>query len=164
MKELIIGLGSNLGDRRANLLEAIDLVGKNIGVVTAISSFVETDPWGFESENKFLNAAIIVLVDNTSANQGLLGGSGIIRILQKIESGFGRVKTGIYTDRPIDLDILFYGDDVILETGLIVPHPKLHDRDFVLIPLMEICPDKVHPITGKSIRRIYEEFCQQTGT
>ncbi|TSA32295.1 MAG: 2-amino-4-hydroxy-6-hydroxymethyldihydropteridine diphosphokinase [Porphyromonadaceae bacterium] len=155
MQELIIGLGSNLGDRRKNIETAIALIGERIGLVTAESTFVETEPWGFESENKFLNCAIIVGVESCSSGSYSSSAAGIIGILQSIEYGFGRVRTGVYTDRAIDLDILFYGDEIINEPGLIVPHPKLHERDFILISLMELCPEKVHPVIGKSIRELW---------
>jgi 2-amino-4-hydroxy-6-hydroxymethyldihydropteridine diphosphokinase len=156
MQELIIGLGSNLGDRRKNIESAIALIGEKIGLVTAVSSLVETEPWGFESENKFLNCAITVAVEPPDAGSDSSGCAGMIGILQSIEHGFGRVRTGVYSDRAIDLDILFYGDVVINEPGLTVPHPKLHERDFVLISLMELCPEKVHPVMGKSIREIWD--------
>lgn len=155
MQELIIGLGSNLGDRRKNIEAAIALIGEKIGLVTAISTFVETEPWGFESENKFLNCAIIVADESSFLSSSSSRVSEIIGILQSIEYGFGRVRTGVYADRAIDLDILFYGDLVITEPGLIVPHPKLHERDFILISLMELCPEKVHPVIGKSIRELW---------
>lgn len=157
MKELIIGLGSNLGDRRRNIETAIALIGEKVGTVTAVSSFADTEPWGFESENRFLNCAITVADLPGSIVLPGLRMNQIISILQSIESGFGRVRTGVYTDRAIDLDILFYGDEILNEPGLIVPHPKLHERDFVLTSLMEICPGKIHPVIGKSIRELWEE-------
>jgi len=157
MQELVIGLGSNLGDRRKNIESAIALIGEKIGLVTAVSSLVETEPWGFESENKFLNCAITVSIMYTESAAVSLVLRGIIGILQSIEHEYGRVRTGVYTDRVIDLDILFYGDVVINEPGLTVPHPKLHEREFVLVSLMELCPEKVHPGMGKSIREVTGE-------
>jgi len=154
MQELIIGLGSNLGDRRKNIETAIELIRAQIGPVAAVSTFIETEPWGFESNNQFLNCAVIIEVGDENDANGRLSPSGIIEILQSIESGFGRVRTGVYTDRAIDLDILFYSDRIINEPGLTVPHPKLHERDFILMSLMELCPDKVHPVLGKSVREI----------
>jgi 2-amino-4-hydroxy-6-hydroxymethyldihydropteridine diphosphokinase len=155
MQELIIGLGSNLGDRRMNIEIAIALIGKKIGWVREVSALLESEPWGFESENKFLNCAIIVIDPVMTSGPYSSRVSEIIEILQSIEHRFGRVRTGVYTDRAIDLDILFYGDQIINEPGLIVPHPKLHERNFILASLMELCPDKVHPVIGKSIRQIY---------
>ncbi|MCX6226160.1 MAG: 2-amino-4-hydroxy-6-hydroxymethyldihydropteridine diphosphokinase [Bacteroidia bacterium] len=155
MPELNIGLGSNLGNRRRNIETAIALIGKKIGFVPMASSFVETEPWGFESENKFLNCAIIVAEEACPAVSDTSRLHEICGILHSIESGFGRVRTAGYADRILDLDILFYGDIILNEPGLIVPHPKLHERDFILISLMEICPEKIHPVIGKSIRELW---------
>ncbi len=161
MQELIIGLGSNLGDRRKNIEKAIALIGERVGRVVAVSSMVETEPWGFESGNNFLNCAIMIPDEPVSDPEKEQPGGGIsrphqiIKIMQAIESEFGRIRTGVYTDRTIDLDILFYGDEIIDFPELTVPHPKLHERDFILISLMELCPDKVHPMIGETIREIY---------
>ncbi|MCX6226479.1 MAG: 2-amino-4-hydroxy-6-hydroxymethyldihydropteridine diphosphokinase [Bacteroidia bacterium] len=155
MQELIIGLGSNLGDRRKNIETAIALIGEKIGLVTAVSTIVETEPWGFESKNKFLNCAIMIREEPCPSRSCSTRASEIIGILQSVESLFGRVRTGVYTDRVIDLDILFYGDVILNEPGLIVPHPGLHERDFILISLMELCPDKVHPVLGRSVRELW---------
>lgn len=155
MKELIIGIGSNLGDRKKNIGTAIELIEARVGRVDVVSTLVETEPWGFESGNKFLNCAIAVSDVPAGTQSTLSRAHEIIKILQEIEGGFGRIRTGVYTDRSIDLDILFYGDEVINEPGLTIPHPKLHERDFILISLMEICPDKVHPVIGQSIRELY---------
>jgi len=154
MQELIIGLGSNLGDRRENLEKAIKRISEMIGRVTTVSTFVETEPWGFESKNAFLNGVAIVEDTSGSSDGNPKSAMEVIRILQSIETDFGRIRTGAYTDREIDLDILFYGDEIINERELVVPHPKLHEREFVLVSLMEICPDKIHPVFGKSIREI----------
>ena len=157
MKELIIGLGSNLGDRRKNIEKAVALIEERVGAVAATSSMAETEPWGFESGNCFLNCAILIR-DESSSTDALSRILEVIEILQTIESEFGRIRTGVYTDRTIDLDILFYGDDIIDEPGLIVPHPKLHEREFILASLMEICPDKIHPLLGKSIRELWNQL------
>lgn len=157
MKELIIGLGSNLGDRRKNIEKAVALIEERVGAVAATSSMVETEPWGFESGNYFLNCTILIRDESPSSDK-ISRILEIIGILQAIESEFGRVRTGVYTDRTIDLDILFYGDDIIDEPGLIVPHPKLHEREFILVSLMEICPDKIHPLLGKSIRELWNQL------
>jgi 2-amino-4-hydroxy-6-hydroxymethyldihydropteridine diphosphokinase len=155
MKELIIGLGSNLGNRRENLESAVRLIGEKIGRILRGSTFVETEPWGFESGNQFLNG-VIVVEDECSPDQSEWSRlEEVIQILQSIEACFGRVRTGVYADRIIDLDILFYGDVIVDRPGLVVPHPKLHERDFVLISLMEVCPDKVHPVLQRSIRDLW---------
>ena len=127
-----MSLGSNLGDRQDNLHKAIDLIGQRVGHVIRQSSFIETEPWGFESQNKFLNGAI--LCETTLTPRQLL------RTTQKIERELGRKKktSHLYHDRPIDIDILLYDDLTIDEPDLKIPHPLMHQRDFVMIPLSEI--------------------------
>lgn len=155
MEELIIGLGSNLGDRRKNIGSAINLIRERIGPVSSVSSLVETEPWGFESEHKFLNCAVKVEVILPRKGTSAARAMEIIEILQSIEQESGRIRTGVYADRAIDLDILFYGDEIMNLPGLTIPHPKLHERDFVLVSLAEICPEKIHPVIGKSIRELW---------
>lgn len=130
---VFLSLGSNLGDRQAHLNKAIELIGERIGEVVRQSSFIETEPWGFESENRFLNGAI--LVETTLTPRQLL------KATQKIERELGRKRkssSGVYHDRPIDIDILLYDDLTIDEPDLKIPHPLMHERDFVMIPLREI--------------------------
>lgn len=160
MQELIIGLGSNLGDRTKNIETAIALIGASVGLVCAVSAFAETEPWGFESGNKFLNCAVMVRDESPDSITVSSRLNEIVGILQSIEHGFGRVRTGTYADRALDLDVLFYGNEILNEPGLSVPHPRLHERVFVLVSLMEICPDKVHPVIGKSIREIWNGLDQ----
>ena len=133
------GLGSNLGDRQAHLTQAISLIAEKIGPVISQSSFIETEPWGFESENKFLNG--VILVETTLTPRQLL------ITTQKIERALGRIKhtshlspptSRLYKDRPIDIDILLYDDLTIDEPDLKIPHPLMHERDFVMKPLNEI--------------------------
>ena len=130
--QVFLSLGSNLGDRQDNLHKAIDLIGQRVGHVIRQSSFIETEPWGFESQNKFLNGAI--LCETTLTPRQLL------RTTQKIERELGRKKktSHLYHDRPIDIDILLYDDLTIDEPDLKIPHPLMHQRDFVMIPLSEI--------------------------
>lgn len=130
---VFLSLGSNLGDRQAHLNKAIELIAERIGEVVRQSSFIETEPWGFESENRFLNGAI--LVETTLMPRQLL------KATQKIERELGRKRkssSGVYHDRPIDIDILLYDDLTIDEPDLKIPHPLMHERDFVMIPLREI--------------------------
>ena len=133
MHKLYISLGSNLGNKKEKLRRAIELINERIGSVLRTSSFIETEPWGFQSENTFLNAACLVETKLTP-RQGL-------RETQKIERFLGRTrksKYGVYHDRPIDLDLLLYDDLQINEGDLILPHPHMKERDFVMIPLREI--------------------------
>ena len=131
--KVYLGLGSNLGDCRKNLERAIRLIGDRVGRVTRQSSFLETDPWGFESQNKFVNA--VILCETTKSPREVLV------LTQQIERDMGRRKksvSGTYTDRTIDIDILLYDDLTVDEPDLQIPHPLMHQRDFVMIPLEEI--------------------------
>lgn len=130
--KVYLGLGTNLGDREANIRQAIQLIGERVGAVVRQSSLIETEPWGFESPNKFLNAVILCKTEQTPRQ--------VLRLTQQIERDMGRrKKTGRqYKDRPIDIDILLYDDITINEPDLKIPHPLMHERDFVMIPLNEI--------------------------
>ena len=135
MTELYLSLGSNLGDRAEMLHRAIALIGERIGTVQRVSSFIETEPWGFKSKNRFLNAACLVLT--------ALSPEQCLEQTQQIERELGRKsksKGGKYRDRPIDIDLLLYGDVTLSTPKLTLPHPHMHERDFVMIPLREILP------------------------
>ena len=126
-------MGSNLGNCKKNLERAIRLIDERVGQVTRQSSFIETEPWGFESEHKFMNA--VVLCETTKTPREVL------LLTQQIERDMGRRKksvSGGYADRPIDIDILLYDDLTIDEPDLKIPHLLMHQRDFVMIPLNEI--------------------------
>ena len=136
---LFLSLGSNLGDREQLLHRAIALIGERIGTVQRVSSFIETEPWGFESEHPFLNAACMVLTS--------LSPEQCLEATQQIEHELGRTqksKDGIYHDRPIDIDLLLYDDLEISTPTLTLPHPRMYERDFVMIPLREILPTEVN--------------------
>jgi 2-amino-4-hydroxy-6-hydroxymethyldihydropteridine diphosphokinase len=144
MRIAYLGIGTNLGNRERNLEEAIAKIRECVGSVLMSSSIYETEPWGFRSENDFLN--IVVMVETTLTPSGLLGK------LLIIESLLGRVRgEKHYESRQIDIDILFYDDLVIDEISLKVPHPLLYTRRFVLIPLCEIDPAIVHPVFKKTV-------------
>ena len=130
---MYLGLGSNLGNRKKLLLQAIRLISEQVGKVTRQSSLIETEPWGFESNNKFLNA--VILCETTKPPREVL------EITQQIERDMGRTKKSVsvgYSDRTVDIDILLYDDLTIDEPDLKIPHPLMHKRDFVIIPLKEI--------------------------
>ena len=144
---LYLSLGSNQGDRRGNIEAAISML--NIELKTsyqAVSSFYETEPWGFESENRFVNAVVLYELDLTPGYNPEAQGLMILEICKDIERKLGR--TGkpqydekgerIYTDRPIDIDILLFGDNKIDCEELTVPHKLMYERDFVMNPLNEI--------------------------
>ena len=135
--QVFLGLGSNLGDKEQQLLTAIRLIGEKVGPVLRQSSFLETEPWGFESENRFLNAVILCETDKTPRE--------VLCLTQQIERDMGRKKNvnrksvnRKYKDRPIDIDILLYDDLTVNEPDLKIPHPLMHERDFVMKPLQEI--------------------------
>lgn len=133
MHKLYIGLGSNLGDKEELLRRAIELINERIGSVLRTSSFIETEPWGFQSDNTFLNAAC--LVDTSLSPMQCLSET------QEIERLLGRTQksvNGQYHDRPIDLDLLMYDDLEMNTPELVLPHPRMQERDFVMIPLDEI--------------------------
>ncbi|MBO7116947.1 MAG: 2-amino-4-hydroxy-6-hydroxymethyldihydropteridine diphosphokinase [Prevotella sp.] len=137
--QVYLGLGSNLGDREENIRKAISLIDERVGKVLRQSSLIETEPWGFESSNRFLNAVILC--------EATLTPRQVLKATQKIERELGRKKKLIangqqpranYKDRPIDIDILLYDDLTVDEPDLKIPHPLMHERDFVMIPLNEI--------------------------
>jgi len=139
LKQLYLSLGSNLGDRERMLHRAIALIDERIGTVQRVSSIIETEPWGFESEHPFLNAAVMVLTT--------LSPEQCLKETQQIEREQGRTtksKDGIYHDRPIDIDLLMYGDLKLSTPTLTLPHPRMQERDFVMIPLREILPNTVN--------------------
>lgn len=130
------GLGSNLGNRRALIEEAISLLDKKVGKVLRRSSLLETEPWGFDSPNMFLNACV--------ACETTLSPQAILTITQQIEQEMGRTEkshSGQYHDRVIDIDILLYDDLHLSTPSLTIPHPKMFERDFVMKPLREICSE-----------------------
>ena len=138
-----IGLGSNLGDRAANLAEARRRL-DDAGRITAESSIYETEPWGVgPGQPDYLNQVVSLA---TALSPAIL-----LRVLLKIEHEMGRVRAAPGDPRLIDLDLLLYGDEVIDEPGLTLPHPRMCERAFVLTPLAEIGPDTTHPVNGLTI-------------
>lgn len=143
---LYLSLGSNLGARKTYLEKALQALEERIGALLKCSSFYESTPWGFASEHLFLNAVALFETE--------LGPLQILDISQEIELQLGRTEKtadGVYHDRTIDIDLLFYGDTVMSEPRLILPHPHLALRRFVLEPLAEIAPTLRHPLSGLSI-------------
>lgn len=145
MSKVYLGLGSNLGDREENMRKAIQLIGERVGKVTKQSSFIETDPWGYESANRFLNAVILCETSKKPREVLLLTqqierdlGRKTKRHFKKNDVGSTSVETESYSDRPIDIDILMYDDLTVDEPDLQIPHPLMQERDFVMIPLKEL--------------------------
>ena len=133
--KVYLGIGTNLGDRKANLMRAVEHINEQAGHVLACSSFIETEPWGFSSDNSFLNA--VVAIDTQYTPHELL------HITQEIEREMGRTHKSVggnYSDRIIDIDILLYEDVVVDDEELTIPHPLMWQRSFVYEPLWEIAP------------------------
>lgn len=153
MAQVYLALGSNQGDRKALLHQAIDAIDRSLGCVDSISSFIETEPWGFTSPHPFLNATLLLSTELTPLE--------LLDATQAIERELGRRQKSdeaSYTDRPIDIDLLFYEDLILESPRLTLPHPLLHRRAFVLDPLLEIAPDLLHPILGKTITELRAEL------
>lgn len=150
MKQIYLSLGSNLGRREHNLEKALTLIQNRIGKLEGISRIYESEPWGYASEKHFYNCCV-------SLRTGLAP-LQLMELLLEIEQEMGRHREGKgYSDRIIDIDILFYGDSQISHPRLSVPHPSMADRNFVLVPLAEIAAELLHPLSGKSIPEMIEE-------
>lgn len=142
-----LSLGSNMGDRSVHLSEAVCLIDKRMGPVLRCSSLYETEPWGFEAESCFLNMVVEIETE--------LEPDPLLQQIQAIESMLGRKREGEgYQSRPIDIDILFYEEHVIWQPDLMVPHPLMQDRRFVLAPLCDLAPALVHPIFNRTVKEM----------
>ena len=136
MATLYLSLGTNLGDRQKNLSSALKLIGKKVGTVVSTSDVMETDPWGFESSNRFLNMVAKVETDMQPLD--------VLHATQEIERKLGRTKKSVnreYHDRLIDIDILLYDNLVMNTPELTIPHPLMYKREFVMKPLAQIAPE-----------------------
>ncbi len=153
MAEVYLGFGSNLGNRKENLKQALKLLADHPKIsVEKISSIYESQPMEMESTHKFLNGAAKL--------QTLLVPLKLSAFLQEVEERLGRPKKekGQKQDRTIDLDILFYNDLVFSVPGLTVPHPQAHRREFVLLPMLELAPDFEHPYFKTPLRELLEKL------
>lgn len=149
-----VGLGANLGDRLATLRAAVRELGE-LGSVTGVSSLYETAPVGFQEQPPFLNAVVAL---RTS-----LDATSLVRRLLDIEAGLGRTRSFRNAPRTIDLDLLLLGDSVVATDDVETPHPRLHDRAFVLAPLAELAPDARHPVLQQSALQLYESLESRDG-
>jgi len=151
MNQVYLLLGSNLEDRLELIDKARSLISRRVGAVQSESSVYETEPWGFRTKKKFLNQ--VVQVDTALAPAGLL------ETILQIEDALGRKRGPVYRyeSRTIDIDILFYNNSVIHLEKLEIPHPRLHERLFALIPMSELAADLVHPEKGRTISELLQQ-------
>ena len=150
---LYLSIGSNLGDKRNFLLQAIALIRERVGRVVCMSRFYETEPWGYTSTNTYLNAALEV---ETS-----LSALEVLAITQDIERELGRQRKSMnreYFDRSIDIDLLLMDDIIVRSEALNLPHPLMHERLFVMEPMVEIAPTVMHPVLKKTICEIFNSL------
>ena len=161
MAKVYRGLGTNLGDKEQNLRDAVQKIEEQVGKIVSLSAFYITAPWGFSSDNSFLNAAVCV--------ETKLSPLEVLQETQMIEKELGRTQKSVnrmYSDRLIDIDLLLYEDlvlSVISASGveLTLPHPLMTERDFVMKPLAEIAPGLVHPVLGKTMKELTSSFSPQ---
>ena len=179
-QDIFLCLGSNQGDRAGQLLRACELIGQEVGPITCRSSIYETEPWGMESVDPFLNqviqvSSILLPVELLGVLQGIereLGRSRMPDAGCRIPDAGCRIpdagctsqisRPTSYVSRSIDIDILFYGDEIVEMPELTIPHPLIEERRFVLVPLAEIAPELVHQVLGKDMKQLLEH-CVDSG-
>ena len=150
MEKVYLCLGGNVGDTRQYLNQAISLISSRIGRVAAQSAVYQSEPWGFNAEQMFLNQAVMVETE--------LEPHAVLERCLQIESELGRTRSGNgYEPRTTDIDIIFFGNQIIDTPDLQVPHPLMHRRNFVLQPLCEIAPNLVHPVFGLTVKQLADE-------
>ena len=151
MAKATLLLGSNRGNRTMIVEQAILEIRQKAGEASAFSSLYESEPWGFDDNIPFINKVIVIETD--------LSPKLLLNTLLSIENELGRVRanTGVYSPRPIDIDILFYDDIIVNEHDLQIPHPRMQNRMFTLMPLMEISPDFMHPVLKKPVSELKKQ-------
>jgi 2-amino-4-hydroxy-6-hydroxymethyldihydropteridine diphosphokinase len=146
---IYLSLGSNLGDRKQNLHQAGELIEKQTGALLKVSKIYQSDAWGYTSTNEFYNCCL----SSTTSLEPL----ALLDLLMKIESSLGRIrKEGGYSDRLINIDLLFYGETILEHPRLSLPHPAMFKRKFVLLPLADIAPELIHPVSGLSVKEMLD--------
>lgn len=165
MHKVYLLLGSNRGDREQNLLKACSGIAKTAGEIKQLSSVYETSPWGFEDDTSFYNQAVELETE--------LEPHALLNELHRVEASLGRIRfescgsacgcsSSGYSSRTIDIDILFYGSRILFTDELMIPHPRLHERRFTLVPLNEIAAELQHPVYRKTISELLNA-CSDTG-
>ena len=156
MANVYLGLGANLGDKRKQLIAATTLLAERVGEILSLSGFYETVPWGYQSTHSFLNRAVHIETSLTPFE--------LLAATLQIECELGRTeknKNQQYTDRLIDIDILLYNEVILQTADLVLPHPLMHKRLFVLQPLVEIAPDLIHPVFHQTVTELYQELLSE---
>ena len=154
MNEVYLLLGSNVGNRIENLKKAIGLIESECGKIKSISSVYETAAWGLKEQNNFLNEALCIYTSLTA--------KVLLKILKNIEKETGRTKTVKWGPRVIDIDILFYGEEIIDTPELKIPHPYLHERKFTLVPMNEIAPHFLHPVLHLTVNELMKKCVDES--
>jgi len=156
MHSVYLGIGTNLGNREENLKRAIAEIEEKIGIAEQSSSIYQTEPWGFNSKEQFLNMVVVV---KTKLNP-----SELLVQVHNIEADLGRTRREErYVSRIIDVDILLYDDLIVLEENLKIPHPLMQERKFVLVPLCEINSEMIHPVLRKTMGDLLTECKDKSG-
>lgn len=147
---MVLLVGGNQGDKAAILSEAVNMIGQAVGLIQSVSQMYESPAWGFDSENDFLNQAVLIKTD--------LGPRAVLKEVLNIELELGRKRSGVgYSDRTIDIDILCWEEKIFWTSTLQVPHVRLHERAFALAPLTELLPEWRHPLLEQTSSQLLEQ-------
>ena len=147
MEKVYLCLGGNIGDTRNYLQNAVAMIGRRIGRIVSQSAVYQSEPWGFNAEQMFLNQVVVAETE--------LEPHAVLELCLQIEAELGRTRSGNgYEPRTIDIDIVFFGQQIVNQPDLQVPHPLMHRRNFVLRPLCDVAADFVHPVFGLTVKQL----------